>query len=337
MRALQIVAEKTIAIVDRPDPQPAPDEVIVHMKAAAICGSDLHPFRHPRPQDYDVIPGHEPCGVIAEVGSEVKGWSVGDRVVVYFRRTCGECHYCRTGHRNVCVNRRTSYGVGANGSDAEYMAVEARSLMRLPDSFDFVDGAVIACQAGTAYYPLSRLQPNGRDFLIVSGLGPVGLLATMFATAMGTHVIGIDPSAERRRFAQELGAREVLDPTAAPIVDQVKAITPLGADKLIETSGANAAHAVIGQVLKPNSTAAIVGLGSQNFVMPLMSLVHRQVTLFGTSIYPDTQIDEIWDFVRRHRLSLSRVVTDFYALEQGQAAFDKAESATAGKVCFRFD
>jgi hypothetical protein len=71
--------------------------------------------------------------------------------------------------------------------------------------------------------------------------------------------------------------------------------------------------------------------------MPLMSLVHRQVTLFGTSIYPDTQIDEIWDFARRHHLSLSRVVTDYYALEQGQAAFDKAESATAGKVCFRFE
>jgi L-iditol 2-dehydrogenase len=217
------------------------------------------------------------------------------------------------------------------------MAVETRSIMRLPDDFSFVDGAVIACQAGTAYYPLSRLQPNGRDYLIVSGLGPVGLLATTFATAMGAHVIGIDPSAERRRFAKELGARETLDPTEAPIVDQVKAITGLGADKLIETSGSNAAHAVIGMLLKPNSTAAIVGLGSSDFKMPLMSLVHRQVTLFGTSIYPDTQINEIWDFIRRHELSLSRVVTDYYTLDQGQAAFDKADSATTGKVCFRFD
>lgn len=337
MRALSIVAEKQIAVNYRPDPSPAPDEVIVQMKAAAICGSDLHPFRHPRPSDLVVTPGHEPCGVIAEIGSDVKGWSVGDRVVIYFRRTCGECHFCRTGHRNICSNRRTSYGVGANGSDADYMAVEARSLMRLPEDFSFVDGAVMACQAGTAYYPLSRLQPNGRDYLVVSGLGPVGLLATMFATAMGTHVIGIDPSAERRLFAQELGAREALDPTAAPIVDQVKEITGLGAHKLIETSGANAAHAVIGGVLRPLGTAAIVGLGSQNFSMPLMSLVHRQVTLFGTSIYPDTQIDEIWDFVRNHDLSLSRVVTDFYNLDDGQAAFDKADTATAGKVCFRFD
>ena len=184
---------------------------------------------------------------------------------------------------------------------------------------------------------MSRLQPNGRDFLVVSGLGPVGLLATMFATAMGTHVIGIDPSAERRRFAKELGAREALDPTASPIVDQVKEITGLGAHKLIETSGSNAAHAVIGGVLRPLGTAAIVGLGSQEFKMPLMSLVHRQITLFGTSIYPDTQIDEIWDFVRDHKLSLSRVVTDYYNLDDGQAAFDKAETATAGKVCFRFD
>ncbi len=339
MKALRIVGERQVVVREKADPRPGPNDVIVQMKASAICGSDLHPYRHPRPADLegDLIPGHEPSGVIAEVGRDVRGWAVGDRVVVYFRRTCGQCLYCRTGHRNVCVNRRSSYGVGADGSDAEYMQVEAPSLMRLPDDMSFVDGAVIACQAGTAYYPLSRLEASGRDVLIVSGLGPVGLLATTFATAMGARVVGIDPSAPRRDLAAKVGAAYVLDPSAGSIVDQLHARYPDGADKLIETSGSNAAHAVIGDLLKPLGRAAIVGLGSSEFKMPLMRLVHRQITLFGTSIYPDTQMDEIWEFVRRHRISLSSVITNYFPLEQGPEAFRMADTATTGKVCFRFE
>ncbi|HEX5415334.1 MAG TPA: alcohol dehydrogenase catalytic domain-containing protein [Chloroflexota bacterium] len=339
MRALRIVGERQVVVREKPEPRPGPGEVVVKMRAAAICGSDLHPYRHPRPADLegDLIPGHEPCGEIAAVGSEVRGWQVGDRVVVYFRRTCGDCYYCRSGHRNVCVNRRSSYGVGADGSDAEYMAVEAPSLMRLPDDFSYVDGAVLACQAGTAYYPLTRLGASGRDVLVVSGLGPVGLLATMFATAMGARVVGIDPSAPRREQAARLGAQETLDPTAGPIGEQLRARYPQGADKLIETSGSNAAHAVIGDLLKPLGQVAIVGLGSQSFTMPLMSLVHRQLTLFGTSIYPDTMFDEICGFVRRHGLRLETVVSHYFDLDEGPEAFRIADTATTGKVCFRFE
>jgi (R,R)-butanediol dehydrogenase / meso-butanediol dehydrogenase / diacetyl reductase len=339
MRALKIVGERRVAVRDRPDPSPSAGEVVVQMKAAAICGSDLHPYRHPSPDlvKSDLIPGHEPCGVIAEVGPDVRGWAVGDRVVVYFRRTCGQCYYCRTGHRNVCTNRRSSYGVGADGSDAEYMAVEAPSLMRLPDDLSFVDGAVLACQAGTAYYPLSRMEASGRDVLVVSGLGPVGLLATTFAAAMGARVVGIDPSPERRELACQLGARDTLDPLAGPVGEQLRAIYPDGADKLIETSGANAAHKVIGTLLKPLSPVAIVGLGSEEFRIPLMQLVHRQLIVFGTSIYPDTQFDEICTFLRRHNLSLSSVVSNYYSLEQAQEAFHVADTATSGKVCFMFE
>jgi threonine dehydrogenase-like Zn-dependent dehydrogenase len=339
MRAVSLIGERQIVVREKPDPRPGPDEVVVQMKATAICGSDLHPYRHPQPAqlEQDVTPGHEPSGVIAEVGSDVRGWSVGDRVVVYFRRTCGDCLYCRTGHRNVCIDRRSSYGVGADGSDADYMRVEQRSLMRLPDYLSFIDGSILACQAGTAYYPLSRLQVSGRDTLVVSGLGPVGLLATMFGVAMGARVIGIDPSESRRNRAAGLGAETTLDPTAGAVADQLKETCPIGADKLIETSGANAAHAVIADLLKPLGQAAIVGLGSAEFKMPLMRLVHRQITLFGTSIYPDTQFDEICEFLRHHKLSLTSVVSHYYSLDEAPQAFQTADTATEGKVCFRLD
>jgi threonine dehydrogenase-like Zn-dependent dehydrogenase len=315
--------------------------VVIRLRAAGICGSDLHPYRHPPASvlEGDVVPGHEPCGEIVALGRGVERWSPGERVVVYFRRTCGECVYCRTGHRNVCVNRRSSYGHAADapGSDAEYMAVEVASLMTLPEYLSFVDGAILACQAGTAYWPLVRLGASGRDVLVISGLGPLGLLATIFATAMGSRVVGIDPSPGRRALAGQLGAETTIDPTAGPAPDQLRAHYPDGADKLMETSGANAAHAVIGDLLKPQGQAAIVGLGSTDFAMPLMRLVHREITLFGTSIYPDTLFPEICRFIRDHNLKLDVVVSHTFPLEQGPEAFRVAESATAGKVMFRFD
>src|SRR5688572_4604409 len=197
MLALKITAEREITVRELPDPTPQAGEVLLKMRAAGICGSDLHPYRHPTAVhlEQDVVPGHEPCGEVVALGPGVTDWRVGDRAVVYFRRTCGECHYCRTGHRNVCANRRSSYGHAADapGADAEYMVVETACLMRLPDYLSFVDGAILACQAGTAYWPLMRLSVSGRDVLAVSGLGPLGLLAVQVATAMGARVSGSIP------------------------------------------------------------------------------------------------------------------------------------------------
>jgi threonine dehydrogenase-like Zn-dependent dehydrogenase len=342
MQAVHYVAERQAAVGVRPDPQPGPGQVVIRMKAAGICGSDLHAYRHPREDVVQSgrVPGHEPAGVIEALGADVRGWSVGDRVTVFFRKVCGQCHYCRIGRANVCLNRGGSYGVGpglADGACAERMVVEAQYLMPIPEDFSFEDAAIVACQGGTAYYPLTRLGVSGRDVLVVSGLGPVGLLATLFATAMGATIVGIDPSAERRALAAGLGAGRTLDPGDGPVGEQLRAIYPDGADKLIETSGSNVAHAAIGDLLKPLGMAAIVGLGSSEFKMPLGALTMRELIVFGTSIYPDSQVEEIWSFLRRHGLKPSQVVTDRFPIEEGARAFQLADRATAGKVCFTFD
>jgi threonine dehydrogenase-like Zn-dependent dehydrogenase len=340
VRALSFTGERQAVVRDKPEPRPGPGEVIVQMKATAICGSDLHQYRHPRPElvENDATPGHEPCGVIAALGPGVTGWAVGDPVVVYFRRTCGTCQFCATGHRNLCLNRRSSYGHApdAQGSQAELMAVETGSLLRLPEWLSYRDGAILACQGGTAYAPLTRLGISGRDTLVVSGLGPVGLLATLFGVALGARVVGIDPSPGRRELAQTLGADSVADPTAGDIVEQIRAVCPIGADALIETSGAAAAHGVIGDLLRPRGRAALVGLGQPTFSMPLGRIVHREITLTGSSIYPDSQFAEMSELVRRKGLDLGRIVSHDLTIEEGPRGYELADSATTGKVCFRF-
>lgn len=340
MKALRVSGEREVTVLERPVPKPEPGEVIVKMMATGICGSDLHPYRHPSPQNLDpgYVSGHEPCGVIHEIGEGVEGWQLGERVVPYFRRTCGYCAYCQVGRRNVCVNRRPSYGhQGCDGTHTEYMRVEAACLIKLPEHLSFLDGAILSCQGGTAYAPLTRLGVSGRDVLVVSGLGPVGLLSVIFAKPLGATVVGIDPSAGRRSLAEKIGADVTLDPTAGPVGEQLREHFPNGADKLTETSGASAAHGVMGDLLKPLGTAAIVGLGNPDFLMPLRHLAMKELTVFGSSIYPNAQFDEMCEFVKRHKVDLSSIVSHNFALEDGPKAFATAAAADSGKVVFRFD
>jgi threonine dehydrogenase-like Zn-dependent dehydrogenase len=339
VKALRTIAERQVEVLDLPVPKPEPGEVVIEMKATGICGSDLHPYRRPTPWHLEgFISGHEPCGVIAEVGAGVDGWKVGDRVVPYFRRVCGRCFECRASRRNLCTNRRASYGHhGCDGSHTEYMRVEAPYLMRLPEYLSFLDGAILACQGGTAYAPLARMGVSGRDVLVVSGLGPVGLLSLIFARPMGATVVGIDPSAGRRAIAERLGAALTIDPAAGPVGEQLRAHFPDGADKLTETSGATAAHGVMGDLLKPLGMAALVGGGTPDLVMPRRHLNSKEIVVFGSSAYAPIQFGQITEFVRRNQVKLDSVVGEYFPLEEGPEAFRVASDANTGKVMFRFD
>ncbi|HZO25013.1 MAG TPA: zinc-binding dehydrogenase, partial [Chloroflexota bacterium] len=217
-----------------------------------------------------------------------------------------------------------------------YMRVEQQYLMPLPEYLSFLDGAILACQGGTAYAPLARMGVSGRDVLVISGLGPVGLLSLVFARAMGATIVGIDPSAGRRAIAEQLGAAVTIDPTAGPVGEQLRAHVPDGADKLTETSGASAAHQVMGDLLKPHGTAALVGGGTRDLVMPLRHLTSKEIAIFGSSAYAPSEFETICEFVKRHDVKLESVVSEFFPLEEGVEAFRIAADANTGKVMFRF-
>jgi threonine dehydrogenase-like Zn-dependent dehydrogenase len=325
-------------VLDLPAPQPEPGEIVLEMKSTGICGSDLHPYRRPTKWHLEgFISGHEPSGIIAEVGAGVTGWQAGDRVVPYFRRTCGQCFECRSNRENVCTNRRASYGhQGCDGSHTEYMRVEAPYLMRLPEYLSFEDGAILACQGGTAYAPLARMGVSGRDVLIVSGLGPVGLLSLLFGQAMGATIVGIDPSPGRRALAEKLGAVLTLDPTVGAVGEQLRAHFPDGADKLTETSGAASAYDVFGDVLKPHGIIALVGGGPGDVAVPRRHLNSKETMVFGSSAYAPIQFEEICEFVRRHTVKLNSIVSESFPLDDGVEAFRIAADANTGKVMFHF-
>src|SRR5215471_472963 len=224
MRGLVFLGERQVELRDFDDPRPGAGEVVVAIRASGMCGSDLRPYQMGQSR---FVTGHEPCGVVAELGAGVTDAQapIGQRVMVHHYWGCGKCKHCRIGYTQMCVHGSRVMGSSANGGHAPYLLAPAGSLVPLPDELSFTEGAAVSCGTGTAYSALKRLNVSGRDTLAVFGQGPVGLAATQLATAMGARVIAVDPLAERRELATRLGAAVVIDSATDSPVDAIRALT----------------------------------------------------------------------------------------------------------------
>src|SRR6266516_2331278 len=217
MRGVVFLGERKLELQEFPDPAPGPGEVVLTIKASGMCGSDLHPYRAVGNAAAalalggtggPVVAGHEPCGVVAARGAGVSEADAptGQRVMVHHYKGCGRCKHCKVGWAQLCRQGIVVYGMTGHGGHAAYMTVPAYTLVPLPDSLSFEEGAAISCGTGTAYGALKRLDVSGRDMLTVFGQGPVGLSATLLGVAMGARVIAVDTVSERRALAKTLGA-----------------------------------------------------------------------------------------------------------------------------------
>jgi threonine dehydrogenase-like Zn-dependent dehydrogenase len=337
MQGLVFCGDRTTALREFPDPVAGPGDVVVAIRASGMCGSDLRPYREGRP---DVICGHEPCGVIAERGPGVTEQQapIGQRVMVHHYRGCGMCKHCRVGYTQMCIHGSQVMGFSAHGGNAPYLLAPASAMVPLPDELSFAEGAAIACGTGTAYSALKRLGVSGRDTLAVFGQGPVGLAATQLGTAMGARVIAIDPEAERRRLAKELGAAETIDPVATAPVEAIRELTHgEGADATLDCTGHPEARANCAKAARPWGRACFVGeQGTATFEMT-PDVIHKQLTMYGSWTFSTVLLAECAQFAVDRRVPLGHVFTDTFRLEQAEAAFRKFESRGMGKGVFVFD
>ena len=233
------------------------------MKASSICGSDIRAIYREHlgvgDEAYrNVLAGHEPCGQIAEVGPGCKRFKAGDRVVLYHISGCGVCEDCQAGYMISCHSSfRAAYGWQRDGGHAPFLLAEENTCIALPDNLSYVDGALVACGFGTAWEALTRINVGGRDRLLVTGLGPVGLAAAMLGKALGaSQVIGVDTSQGRIDLALELGLVDDAFLSDAGALEKIKAATAgKGCEASIDCSGAAPArklalhgHAAVGPV-----------------------------------------------------------------------------------------
>ena len=222
-----------------PEPQPGPQDVLVKIEAAGVCGTDVGYYSgETKPRTSPLIPGHEIAGTVASVGDEVEGLAVGDRVCVHYIISCARCRHCDAGNDNRCRNR-CSIGAHVDGGFAEYIAVPARNAFKLPDSVPFEEGAIIGCAVSTAYHALNMGKMEKGDTVAVFGLGGVGMHVVRWAKILGAGlVVGVDVVDEKLEAAKRFGADVVLHSTRDKPAEHIRYLTEgYGADMALECSG----------------------------------------------------------------------------------------------------
>ncbi len=230
MEGAVFTGDRGVEVRSFADPEPGAGEAVLAVRASGMCGSDLHVYRGAAggPQTSgDRIAGHEPAGVVSAVGP---GWSggfeVGDRVTVHHYIGCTQCNNCRSGWPQMCTEVPfRSLGNQVHGGHAPLLKMPVASLVPLDDRLSFEAGATIGCGTGTAWGALERLGEVGGSTIAIFGQGPVGLSATMLATARGAEVVAVDPSDQRLMQARTFGAVATVDPTTTSSVEAIKDLT----------------------------------------------------------------------------------------------------------------
>lgn len=333
---------------------PGPTEVQIEVKASGICGSDLHNYdsdtglRAYGPDDEKVlgtprsgrllIAGHEPAGVIRAVGSEVRDFAVGDRVLAYHILGCGNCLNCRRGYHVLCTSdERAAYGGERDGGHSPLLNVEQRSVIALPDELGFIDGAMIACGAGTAYSAIRKAGVVAGDRLLVAGLGPVGLTVTLIAADMGIEVIGSDLNAERIADARTHGLSYALaNPTGEAATSELMDLTRgEGVTAAIDCTGANSARNLCIEGTGAFGRVVFVGVGFQPLTFdPTRQVIAKMLTLRGSWVSSQGEMQELATMLARRDLHPQDLVSDTFALEHGAEAYAKFANGASGKMAF---
>jgi len=349
MRGAVFAGHRKVEIRDFPDPTPGPGEVVLEIKASGMCGSDLK-FYRPAPGEAQralglgdvsepLIGGHEPCGVVADVGPGVSEAEarVGMRVMDHHYCGCGVCEQCKVGWSQLCPNGFVVYGVTAHGAHADYMKVPARTLVPLPDELSFATGAAISCGSGTAYNALRRMNVSGHDTLAVFGQGPVGLAATQLGTAMGARVIAIDPTGERLAFARELGADVIIDPSADEPVAALKDLThDRGVDLALDCSGAEEARVAAVRSTRTWGKVCFVGEGGTVTLDVSKDVLRKQLTIIGSWTFSTVDQAACARFVADRGIDVDRLFTQRWTLDQADEAYRLFDTQTTGKGVFLF-
>src|SRR5262245_15163078 len=345
MKGVVFVGDRKLELREFPDPTPGPRDVILEIKASGMCGSDLHNYRAPAntgrgvtgglARQAGMIAGHEPCGVVAALGSAVteKEARVGQRVMDHHYDGCGQCKHCRAGWTQMSLAGTVVYGSGGHGGHAKYMKVPVSPLVPLPDSLSYVTGSAISCGTGTAWGALKRINLQGGETIAIFGQGPVGLSATQFAVVMGARVLAIDVAPERRKLAQAFGAHEVIDPKAQDVVKAVRDLTHgEGAHKTLDASSAPDARAAAVRAVRSWGTACFVGERGQVTLDVSPDLLRRQVTLVGSWTFSKQGQAECAEFVADRGVDVEKLFTHRWRLEQAEEAYKLFDTQTTGKA-----
>ena len=317
MRASVLSGPSTIELQERPVPVPADDEVLVQVGSVGVCGSDVHYYKHGRIADMVVegplVLGHEVGGRIVDVGRDVPGERVGERVALEPQRPCRRCHYCKTGQLNLCPQMEFFATPPIDGAFCDYVTVPADFAHRVPDALS--DAAVGLLEPlSVGLWANHKAGTTAGSKVFITGGGPIGALAGMAARAMGaTEIVVSDPVESRRRRVTEL--------VGATAVDPREGFDPstLEADVFLECAGPTRALLDGIKAVRPGGTIVLVGNGEDEVTLPIREIQNREVVLTGIFRYVNTWPTAI-GLAAGGRVDLDALVTAEFGLDDVEAA-----------------
>lgn len=281
---------------------PQKDEVLVQIKGAALCASDLSIY-HGKPlipgyPPGTFIAGHEPCGIVSKAGPGVQHFKERDRVALICFIGCGFCRYCRGGEPNLCSSVGV-LGFTTHGGDAEYILVPERVCLPMPDKMSYVTGAVSTDAIGNLYSTMKEMNVCGDDLVAITGLGPMGLSGVLTASGMGATVIGIDPVQDRLEKAKELGAHYTINPKKVDPVEFIQDLSPEGVDKAVDCSASEAAINLLLNIARKHGIVAQIGEPGEKLIAinPSEQLIRKKLTYVGSWYFKMDEWDDIADFI----------------------------------------
>jgi len=323
-----------------PVPVPSEGEVLVRVRAAALCGTDLHihhwnDWARNAGVKLPFVMGHECCGEVAALGSGVRGLKLGDRVAVETHIPCGKCRQCLDGEPHICADL-VLFGVHRNGCFADYAVVPETVARKIPGEISFVTGSVME-PLGTAFRAALESQVGGAS-VVVLGCGPIGLFAVASALARGAAKgCATDVSPARLAIARGLGASRALDPRSEDVRENVLSATSgVGADVVIDASGNSEAIARSFKFLRKGGRVALVGLPGKPVALDLgPDVVFKEAKITG---FHGRRMYETWtkleSLLASGALDVGAVITHVLPLAEWKTGLDLAISGAACKVVF---
>ena len=311
-----------------PIPEISDNEVLIKIKAAGICGTDIHIFNDEYPYWPPVILGHEFSGVIEKVGEKVKYFKVGDRVTSEpHQKVCGFCKYCRLGLIHLCSEKR-SPGWGINGAMTSYISLPERLLHKLPENISYLEGTVIEPVSTVTHAVIERGKISPEDFVVVIGPGPIGLIAAQIAKAVGAKkvaIVGINIDKEYRlKIAEELGIDYVINAEEINLNEFILSKTRnLGADMVVECSGSEAGINQSIDLLSKNGKLAVMGMSGKEYLsLKWNEAVFKELNIYTSLSSTYTSWELVISMLEENKINLLKIISHKFPLSRHREAFN---------------
>jgi len=326
MKAAQYLGPKQIVLKNVPKPKIKPDEILMQTKSVGICGTDLHIYQGGMKVPIPLIQGHEFSGIVVEVGNRVKGLTVGDRIVAEHVIPCGKCDYCLQGKPNLCSQAKV-IGLHLPGALAEYVAIPANLVYKIPKSLSFEEGALIEPLSIALYAIQGTCQLLNKKVAVV-GQGPIGMLLDQLLKAAGAYVVGIDVLAPRLKFVKKKGwADKVINGKNSRDLARFKD----SIDISFEVVGKEVTAQICIDLTRRDGQIFLIGVFEEPAKLNLMRVVKKELNLHGSWTCAFSFPESI-NLVAQGKVDLKSLITHRYTIDKVAQAFRDANNYSDNRI-----